>query len=276
MPRQIAQYTTGQAARSAVQRLLELGVDPADMTLLTHDETLQQELQDLRLNDPTQTFLTDDETALYGDALSEGRVLLLLSETAASSEAIRQALLPEDIDPAERVVHDDYLSATQRDHMGGGAPVDPDAVPDPLDYAQAKQRDHMPADGHESIGLIDWFKERWHETKHEFQERWDKLSDEDIDQIEGDRSKLRTHLTRHYNITDDEAEAELTDFLRQKDIAEGGLDEHLRQARTEQPTASPDEVPEDSTNYYVQRDLSDEAHDRLERDIEATEPIDRD
>lgn len=306
MERPIGVFTTMEEVRAAISKLQALGMTRDDITLITHDDTLQESITDLISQNNNQAFLTDIETEHYGDALREGKILLLVDNQPDRLGEINTILNPEEPPKTESPSHlqEDYLAATRRDHMGGGARIDPDY--DPLDtssdYKEAKRHDYMPQDStQDPVGLIDWFKEMWHETKHDLKERWDKLSEEDIADIEGDRTKLRTHLTRHYYLSEEQAEIEMDEFLRSKQATGStGLDHHLRTSwerdkvdiQANWDRLKPEDVAEiqgdrerlkdslrrrydwdeqeadeEISNFYSQRDLSDRAHHRFERDI---------
>ncbi len=54
---------------------------------------------------------------------------------------------------------------------------------------------------------------KWKEIKGEVKERWGKLTDDDIAQVEGGEEKLIGLLQKRYGYTREEAEEEYEDFL---------------------------------------------------------------
>jgi uncharacterized protein YjbJ (UPF0337 family) len=58
----------------------------------------------------------------------------------------------------------------------------------------------------------DIIKGQWNEIKGAVQQKWGKLTDDDITQINGDRTKLAGQIQKAYGITRDNAERQLTDW----------------------------------------------------------------
>jgi uncharacterized protein YjbJ (UPF0337 family) len=54
----------------------------------------------------------------------------------------------------------------------------------------------------------------WKHHAQRVKERWDKLSNEDLDTIGGEREKLEAHLRRAYGIQPEDARKEVDDFCR--------------------------------------------------------------
>lgn len=50
---------------------------------------------------------------------------------------------------------------------------------------------------------------QWNEIKGSVQQQWGKLTDDDIAQINGDRTKLAGRIQKAYGITKDDAEKQL-------------------------------------------------------------------
>ena len=63
----------------------------------------------------------------------------------------------------------------------------------------------------------DVFKGKWHQLKGEVKSRWGKLTDDDIDQIQGDGEKFLGKLQERYGYGRERAEQEMNDFLRLPD-----------------------------------------------------------
>ena len=57
------------------------------------------------------------------------------------------------------------------------------------------------------------FAGKWKQLKGEVKAKWGKLTDDEIDQIEGNSEKLIGKLQEKYSITKEKAEAELSEFL---------------------------------------------------------------
>ena len=59
----------------------------------------------------------------------------------------------------------------------------------------------------------DTVEENWNQFKGEIKERWGRLTDHDIEIIEGSHDMLVGKLRNKYGILEDEAEMEINDFL---------------------------------------------------------------
>jgi uncharacterized protein YjbJ (UPF0337 family) len=60
----------------------------------------------------------------------------------------------------------------------------------------------------------DILKGQWKQIKGEIQKQWGKLTEDEIDVINGDREKLEGRLQEMYGYTRDQARQEVNDFLR--------------------------------------------------------------
>lgn len=58
----------------------------------------------------------------------------------------------------------------------------------------------------------DIFEGNWKQFKGEIQKTWGKLTDDHLDQIEGDRTKLLGAIQEQYGITKSEAEEQLQEL----------------------------------------------------------------
>ena len=58
----------------------------------------------------------------------------------------------------------------------------------------------------------DIIKGEWNEIKGSVQKKWGKLTDNDLTQINGDRTKLAGTIQKAYGIQSDEAEKQLKDW----------------------------------------------------------------
>ncbi|HLX23400.1 MAG TPA: CsbD family protein [Usitatibacter sp.] len=53
---------------------------------------------------------------------------------------------------------------------------------------------------------------RWKLLKGKVREQWGKLTDDDLDQIAGQRERLAGHLQQAYGLAQDEVEKQIKDF----------------------------------------------------------------
>lgn len=60
----------------------------------------------------------------------------------------------------------------------------------------------------------DVLKLKWEKIQWGVQEKWGKLTDNDLAQVEGNREKLLGLLQQRYGYSKDEAEKEYNDFIR--------------------------------------------------------------
>ncbi|HRV94738.1 MAG TPA: CsbD family protein [Anaerolineae bacterium] len=60
----------------------------------------------------------------------------------------------------------------------------------------------------------DIFQGKWKQVRGEVQKQWGKLTNDDVDVIEGERTKLEGRLQERYGYTKDEARREVDDFIR--------------------------------------------------------------
>lgn len=58
----------------------------------------------------------------------------------------------------------------------------------------------------------DLFEGKWHEYKGKIKEKWGKLTDNDLTQIDGKRETLLGKLQTSYGYAKDKAETELAEF----------------------------------------------------------------
>ena len=60
-------------------------------------------------------------------------------------------------------------------------------------------------------------KGKWLQTKGDVRNWWGRLTDEDVDQIQGDTEKFIGKLQEHYGFSREQAEKEVEDFLMMPD-----------------------------------------------------------
>ena len=59
----------------------------------------------------------------------------------------------------------------------------------------------------------DTFKGQWKQVKGEVKRRWGKLTDDELDQVEGSFDKLVGRIQERYGYQRDQAEREIDEFL---------------------------------------------------------------
>jgi uncharacterized protein YjbJ (UPF0337 family) len=59
----------------------------------------------------------------------------------------------------------------------------------------------------------DTFKGQWKQMKGEIKRRWGKLTDDELDQVEGNFDKLVGRIQERYGYQRDQAERELDEFV---------------------------------------------------------------
>ena len=59
----------------------------------------------------------------------------------------------------------------------------------------------------------DILKGKWRQIKGEVKSRWGKLTDDDVDRVEGDAEKLIGRVQERYGYQRDEAQREVDDFF---------------------------------------------------------------
>ena len=60
----------------------------------------------------------------------------------------------------------------------------------------------------------DILKGKWRQIKGEVKSRWGKLTDDDMERVEGDAEKLIGRVQERYGYQRDEAQKEVDDFVR--------------------------------------------------------------
>lgn len=60
----------------------------------------------------------------------------------------------------------------------------------------------------------DIFKGKWHQIKGDIRQRWGKLTDNDMTEIEGHWEKMAGKLQERYGLNRQEAEKQMNEFLR--------------------------------------------------------------
>jgi uncharacterized protein YjbJ (UPF0337 family) len=60
---------------------------------------------------------------------------------------------------------------------------------------------------------------KWKQFKGEVQKKWGEMTDDELDQIEGQREKLAGKLQEKYGWTKEKADEEINNFVRDTDAA---------------------------------------------------------
>jgi uncharacterized protein YjbJ (UPF0337 family) len=60
----------------------------------------------------------------------------------------------------------------------------------------------------------DVLKGKWHQLKGDIKSRWGKLTDDDLDRVEGEAEKLVGRVQERYGYQRDEAKREVDEFIR--------------------------------------------------------------
>ena len=60
----------------------------------------------------------------------------------------------------------------------------------------------------------DIFQGKWKQLRGDVQKKWGELTNDDLDQIEGQSTKLAGKLQERYGYSKEEAEREIDDFMR--------------------------------------------------------------
>ena len=62
----------------------------------------------------------------------------------------------------------------------------------------------------------DILRGKWNQLKGEVKSQWGKLTDDDLDRVEGDTDKLIGRLQERYGYAREQAQREVDDFLRRQ------------------------------------------------------------
>lgn len=63
----------------------------------------------------------------------------------------------------------------------------------------------------------DIFKGKWKQLKGEVQKKWGKLTNDDLDVIDGNREKLAGKIQEKYGVTKEEAEKQVEDYHKEQE-----------------------------------------------------------
>jgi uncharacterized protein YjbJ (UPF0337 family) len=64
----------------------------------------------------------------------------------------------------------------------------------------------------------DILRGKWNQVKGEVKSQWGKLTDDDLDRVEGDTDKLIGRLQERYGYAREQAQREVDDFLRRQPL----------------------------------------------------------
>jgi len=70
-----------------------------------------------------------------------------------------------------------------------------------------------------SVLNTDVLKGKWQQLKGEVRVQWGKLTDDDLDQIQGNAEKLAGKLQERYGYAQEQAKKEVEEFLRQRQMS---------------------------------------------------------
>jgi uncharacterized protein YjbJ (UPF0337 family) len=76
-----------------------------------------------------------------------------------------------------------------------------------------KQQGHESHKGSTGTNAWEGVEKSWSEFKVRIQDRWDRLTEQELDQIAGSYDRLLRKLQEKYELTMDQAEYELAEFL---------------------------------------------------------------
>ena len=82
----------------------------------------------------------------------------------------------------------------------------------------------------------DVIKGKWHQLKGEVKSRWGKLTDDDLDRVEGNSEKLIGRLQEHYGYARNDAEREVKDFFDRQERLGGRQRDEEAVAREAEPS----------------------------------------
>jgi uncharacterized protein YjbJ (UPF0337 family) len=69
-----------------------------------------------------------------------------------------------------------------------------------------------------SVLNTDVLKGKWQQLKGEARIQWGRLTDDDLDQIQGNAEKLAGKLQERYGYAQEQAKKEVDEFLRQRQV----------------------------------------------------------
>ena len=72
----------------------------------------------------------------------------------------------------------------------------------------------------------DIFKGKWNQLRGEVQKRWGQLTDDDLDVVQGDMTKLAGVLQEKYGYSREQAQQEVDRFVRENDTDTGMTGSH--------------------------------------------------
>ena len=67
--------------------------------------------------------------------------------------------------------------------------------------------------------IEDLLKGQWTQLKGKVRTQWGRLTDDEVDQMSGERERLIGKLQEHYGLSHEEAEAELESWLEDQDLS---------------------------------------------------------
>jgi uncharacterized protein YjbJ (UPF0337 family) len=80
-------------------------------------------------------------------------------------------------------------------------------------WTDRRQSSRSKSNEKEAAVNTDVIKGQWHQLKGEVKRQWGKLTDDEVDQVEGNAEKLSGLLQQRYGYARDRAEREIDDWL---------------------------------------------------------------
>jgi uncharacterized protein YjbJ (UPF0337 family) len=91
---------------------------------------------------------------------------------------------------------------------------------------------HTPRHNNESLG--DEIERRWDNFQDSFRQRWDKLTNRDIQDCQASREELVAKLQERYGRSRNDIEREVDDFMREHQIHDHGAVHNTQNSRRDQ------------------------------------------
>jgi uncharacterized protein YjbJ (UPF0337 family) len=71
---------------------------------------------------------------------------------------------------------------------------------------------------------------KWKQYKGQLRTKWGKLTDSDLDVIQGNRQQLVGKIQEYYGVTKENAEKQIEDFVTSLQVSQAAADEQARRA----------------------------------------------
>lgn len=133
----------------------------------------------------------EDEARFYDEQFQQGRILVMVEDDGTKTMDLDKIIEP-------------YSLYEVRSPRSVGSQTEPDDT-----------REKRIADGtyvRDAEQVDRYLGERWHELREDTNQRWDRLTEEDLNIISGKREKLHDRLKHHYGWDDAMTEREILDY----------------------------------------------------------------